>query len=100
MLAGPVVAIVLEGVEAVDQVRKMVGDTEPKSAQPGTVRGDYAHISYTHVNERTKSGMPNVIHASGDLHEAKQEIAHWFKADELFKYTTVHEVFTLQSDKL
>jgi len=46
MQEGPVIAIVLEGVEAVEFVRKMVGPTEPKSAQPGTIRGDYAHVTY------------------------------------------------------
>ncbi len=100
MLVGPVVAAVLEGVEAVDLVRKLVGETEPKTAQPGTIRGDYAHVSYTHVNERTKSGMPNLIHASGDVEEAKKEIAHWFKSSELFEYKLVHEHFTQQTDKL
>lgn len=100
MMVGPVVAAVLEGVEAVDLVRKLVGETEPKAAQPGTIRGDFAHVSYTHVNERTLSGMPNLIHASGDVDEAKKEIAHWFKSDELFKYTLSYEHFTLQTDKL
>ena len=46
MTEGPVIAFVLEGVEAVDLVRKMVGSTEPKSALPGTIRGDYAHMSF------------------------------------------------------
>lgn len=100
MLEGPVIAMVLEGVEAVDLVRKMVGDTEPKTAQPGTIRGDYAHVSYVHVNERSKAGMPNVVHASGDKAEAKQEIEHWFKPEELFKYKTSHEYFTQQTHKL
>lgn len=100
MMTGPVVAAVLEGVEAVDLVRKLVGDTEPKSAQPGTIRGDYAHLSYTHVNERTMTGMPNLIHASGDAQEARKEIAHWFKAEELFDYKLVNEHFTQQTDKL
>lgn len=100
MLAGPVVAAVLEGVEAVELVRKLVGETEPKSAAPGTIRGDYAHVSYVHVNERTNSGMPNLIHASGDSKEAKLEVAHWFKDDELFDYKVTHEPFTQQTDKL
>jgi len=100
MLEGPVVAAVLEGVEAVDLVRKLVGETEPKTAQPGTIRGDYAHVSYVHVNERSNSGMPNLIHASGDAHEAQLEIAHWFKKSELFDYTTSHEHFTQQTDRL
>src|SRR6266568_4934992 len=46
MAQGPVVALVLEGVEAVSLVRKLVGSTEPKSAAPGTIRGDYSHMSY------------------------------------------------------
>ena len=41
MQQGPVIAMVIEGVDAVETVRKMVGATEPKSAQPGTIRGDY-----------------------------------------------------------
>lgn len=93
MMKGPVVAAVLEGVEAVVVVRKMVGDTEPKSALPGTIRGDYAHVSMEHSNKHD-AGLPNLIHASGDAEEAKQEIAHWFKSDELFEYKTVHQQFT------
>ncbi len=93
MMTGPVVAVVLEGVEAVEAVRKIVGATEPKSAQPGTIRGDYAHMSMQHSNAKD-SGLPNIIHASGDIGEAKQEIEHWFTKDELFNYQTVHEKLT------
>jgi nucleoside-diphosphate kinase len=94
MMSGPVVAAVLEGVEAISLVRKMVGDTEPKSAPPGTIRGDYSHLSYKHVNNKPDAGLPNVIHASADESDAKQEITHWFKDDELFDYKTGHEHFT------
>ncbi|HEY4161080.1 MAG TPA: nucleoside-diphosphate kinase [Candidatus Saccharimonadales bacterium] len=93
MQQGPVLAMVLEGVEAASLVRKMVGTTEPKSAAPGTVRGDYSHISFEYANGRSVS-IPNLIHASGDTDEAKLEIAHWFKPEELFDYKTVHEQFT------
>lgn len=93
MNAGPVLAIVLEGVEAVALVRKMVGTTEPKSAAPGTIRGDYAHMSFAHADAK-KVGIPNLIHASGDLDEAKAEIAHWFSESELYDYETAHEKFT------
>lgn len=93
MLTGPVVAFVLEGVEAVALVRKMVGTTEPKAALPGTIRGDYSHISYAYADVQ-KMGIPNLIHASGDPKEAKKEIAHWFKKSELFDYPAVHEMFT------
>ncbi|MCC7289515.1 nucleoside-diphosphate kinase [bacterium] len=93
MNRGPVLAMVLEGIEAASLVRKMVGGTEPKSAEPGTIRGDYAHMSYAH-GDAQKIGIPNLIHASGDADEAKQEIAHWFAESELFEYTTLHEAYT------
>lgn len=93
MKAGPVIAVVLEGVEAVALVRKMVGATEPKAALPGTVRGDYSHMSFGHADENNV-GIPNILHASGDATEANAEIAHWFKPDELFNYETAHEKFT------
>ena len=50
MTQGPVIAIVLEGVEAVALVRKLVGPTEPKSAAPGTIRGDYSHMSFGYAD--------------------------------------------------
>jgi nucleoside-diphosphate kinase len=93
MMSGPVVALVLEGVEAVGIVRKMVGSTEPKAAQPGTIRGDYSHISFEHSNNRD-AALPNIIHASGNSEEAKQEVAHWFSDQELFDYQTIHEHLT------
>lgn len=93
MLQGPVIAMVLEGVDAVETVRKMVGSTEPKSALPGTIRGDYAHVSYGAANASGKS-VSNVIHASADQKEAEQEITHWFSESELYEYETVHERFT------
>lgn len=93
MLMGPVIAIVLEGIGAVETVRKMVGDTEPKSAQPGSIRGDYAHMSFEHANG-LNVGIPNLVHASGSISDAKQEIAHWFSDSELHNYQTVHEQFT------
>ncbi len=93
MQEGPVIAFVLEGVEAVALVRKMVGTTEPKSAQPGTIRGDYAHISFGHA-DKEGIGIPNIIHASGDPEEAQREIDHWFSDSEIFDYETVFEVYT------
>lgn len=93
MKAGPVMAFVLEGVDSVVVVRKMVGSTESKSALPGTIRGDYSHMSYAHA-DKMQIGLPNILHASGDLNEAKLEIAHWFSEAELFDYSTVHDKFT------
>ena len=80
--SGPIVAICLEGVEAVEIVRKMVGTTEPKSAAPGTIRGDYSHVSFKHADSK-KIGVYNLVHASGNLEDAAVEIPVWFSADEL-----------------
>lgn len=93
MRSGPVVAVALEGVEAVNIGRKIVGDTEPRTAAPGTIRGDFAHMTYDRSNA-VGGGLPNLIHASGDPQEAKQEVEHWFSPEELFEYKTVHEHLT------
>lgn len=93
MQQGPMIAIVLEGVEVVEYVRKMVGATEPKSAAPGTIRGDYAHMSFAYADGKD-IGVPNLIHASGNIEEAEAEIKHWFKENELFEYAPLHQVFT------
>ncbi len=74
--SGPVVALVLEGVEAIKVVRLMVGSTRPYEAAPGTIRGDYA-----------LTGLRNLIHASDAPETAAAEIALWFEQDELQSYT-------------
>lgn len=90
MTAGPVVAMVLEGIHAVEVVRKLVGGTEPKSAAPGTIRGDYTHHSYAYADAKGIA-IKNIIHASGDLEDAKKEVALWFKPEEMHSYKTVHQ---------
>jgi len=87
MSAGPVVAIVLEGVAAVENVRRIVGGTEPKSANPGTIRGDFAHHSFSYTDSKQRE-IRNLIHASGNLEEAKQEVALWFDPSEVHDYST------------
>ena len=91
---GPVVAIVLEGIHAVETVRKIVGPTEPKAALPGTIRGDLAHHSYAYSDKKNIS-VKNIIHAAGTKKEADEEIKLWFSIDELYEYKTVHEKHTL-----
>lgn len=87
---GPVVAIVLEGVEAVEVVRKIVGGTEPRTAMPGTIRGNFCHISFLYADKK-KMVVRNIIHASGDKKDAKSEVSLWFKPGELHSYTTISE---------
>jgi nucleoside-diphosphate kinase len=93
MMLGPVIAMVLEGVESVEFVRKMVGSTEPKAAAPGTIRGDYAHVNYAQP-AAAGLGVPNIVHASATNDEAEKEIALWFDEDELCQYDVVHNKFT------
>lgn len=93
MVQGPVIAMVLEGVEAVELVRKLVGTTEPKSSPPGTIRGDYSHMSFVYADDAGR-GIPNLIHASGNEEEAEQEINHWFSDEEIYTYHALNEKFT------
>ena len=85
-----VIAFCLEGVDAIENVRKIVGDTEPKSALPGTIRGDYAHTSYKYADDKGKA-IANLVHSSGNKKEAEQEIKLWFSKEELFSYGLSHE---------
>ena len=86
--------MVVEGVDAVELVRKLVGATEPKSALPGTIRGDYAHISYSHADEK-KISIKNLVHASGNKKDAEREVNLWFSIDELHNYPMVHDEHVL-----
>ena len=88
--AGPVIVMVLEGPHAVELVRKIVGHTLPLKSAPGTIRGDYSYDSSYLANT---GGRPikNLLHASGNLDEAKYELDLWFKKDELMEYTRVEE---------
>ena len=93
MMTGPVIAICLEGVEAVPLVRKIVGPTEPKAADMGTIRGDFSHMSFGYSDAK-KQGVPNLVHASGSPEEAKKEVALWFEEGELYDYSDLNEKYT------
>jgi nucleoside-diphosphate kinase len=88
---GPVIAVVFEGINSVEIVRKMVGSTEPRKAVPGTIRGDFAHHSYEYADKKGIA-IKNLIHASDTPENAKKEVELWFKPEELHTYKTVHEV--------
>jgi len=91
IIEGPVVAFVLEGVNAIENVRKIVGGTEPKSAPPGTIRGDFAHVSYKYADSNNLP-VKNLIHASSDEKDAKNEVALWFSKKELNTYQTIQDL--------
>jgi len=91
LLSGPVLAMIWQGVNAVERVRSLVGATVPAKALPGTVRGDYSLDSAIEANKRLRT-IYNLVHASGSVEEAGDEIGMWFKEDEIFDdYKLVYE---------
>ncbi len=90
MTAGPVICMVWEGAHAVELVRKVTGGTEPRSSNVGTIRGDFVVDSYQ-MADMDDRAIRNLIHASGAVGEAEQEIPHWFSKGELVNYRAVHE---------
>jgi nucleoside-diphosphate kinase len=88
--SGPVVAMVWQGAGAVELVRKITGATAPSIADVGTIRGDFTLDSYALADTDQRS-IRNLIHASGEIEEAKKEIPIWFKEEELLKYRLVQE---------
>ena len=95
--AGPVVAIVLQGAHAVEVVRKLVGSTDPMSSAPGTIRGDFSFDSYT-MSDGDDRAMRNLIHASGEIDEAKKEIEIWFDETEQHEYTMPYDEVIYEKD--
>lgn len=77
LTSGKVVALVFEGPHAVELVRKLVGSTVPLLSAPGTIRGDFSSESAVMANFE-KRPIHNLVHASGDVEEAKREIELWF----------------------
>ena len=75
--SGPIVAMVLEGEDAVKRVREITGFTDPSTAQKGTIRADLGQDSILQANQAERP-VYNLIHASGDEEEAKREIELWF----------------------
>lgn len=90
MTAAPVVALVVEGNQAVAVVTKLVGTTEPSTSDVGTIRGDYTLDSYGHSSYENRA-VRNLIHCSESPEEAEREIAIWFDADEIIEYATAQE---------
>jgi nucleoside-diphosphate kinase len=80
---GPVLAMVWQGPDAIEIVRKLAGDTKPKSALPGTIRGDFSWDNYEIANDELRS-VYNILHASGNEEEAEFEIKLWFSKGEIY----------------
>ena len=77
MRSGLVIVLVLEGPNAVEEVRDLIGDTEPESADPGTIRGDLADDSYERADSEGRA-LYNLVHASEHPNAAEKEIDLWF----------------------
>ena len=75
MISGPVVLMCLEGENAMQANRDLMGATDPKKAAAGTIRADFA-----------KSIDANTVHGSDSVENAKNEVAYFFRATELFAY--------------
>lgn len=88
--SGPVIAMVWQGAHAVALVRKLTGGTEPLTSDVGTIRGDFVLDSYQMTDKDGRS-IRNLVHASGSVAEAEQEIKHWFDKDEIINYRLVQE---------
>jgi len=82
MASGPIVAMVWEGADVVKTGRRMLGETNPKDSQPGTIRGDYC----------IEVGR-NICHGSDSVESANKEIALWFKDDEISEYTSCAQMW-------
>ena len=90
MVSAPVVKMVIQGVHAVDMVRKLVGHTIPAMAEMGTIRGDFSVESAVSAN-KNKRAIMNLIHASETPEEAEHEIAHWFAKEQIHSYKRSEE---------
>lgn len=85
MVSAPMVRMVVQGVHAVDMVRKIAGATMPYLADMGTIRGDYSADSPALANKEKRSVM-NLVHASETQEEAAHEIEFWFGKSPIYSY--------------
>lgn len=90
MTSGPVLAMVIEGNQAVGIVTKLVGGTEPLTSDIGTIRGDFTLDSYDLAGLDSRA-VRNLIHCSDKPEEAEREIKIWFAEKEIIKYRSINE---------
>lgn len=90
MTSGPIVKGVVEGVHAIDMVRKICGSSLPNMADMGTIRGDFSVDSPVQANLNKRS-LRNIIHASETREEADNEIKLWFSLGEIYDYKRAEE---------
>ena len=88
MQASPVIALALEGIDAVQVVRAMTGATNGRAAAPGTIRGDYS-----------MSNQQNIVHASDSPENALIELARFFRPEESFEYESGAKAYIYGADE-
>ncbi len=91
MTKAPMTKMVIEGLHAIEMVRKMAGNTMPAKADVGTIRGDYSVDSAILANIE-KRAVANLVHASETAEEAEHEIAYWFKPEEITEYNRTNDM--------
>lgn len=82
MMQTPVVGLVLEGYDAVSEIRKIVGSTNPREADAGTIRADFS-----------MNAPSNLIHASDSVESAVSEVKRFFRNEEIFDYEKITDRF-------
>src|SRR3989344_6158506 len=90
MTSGPMVKMTVEGIHAVDMMRKLVGNSIPALAEMGTIRGDFSVDSAALANKNQRA-VHNLIHASETPQEATHELSYWFSPEEIFDYKRAEE---------
>jgi nucleoside-diphosphate kinase len=90
MTSGPVICMVVEGIQAIQMMRKMVGSTLPINADVGTIRGDYS-VDSADVALIEGRSVHNLVHASEVKEEAENEISIWFNEKEIQNYQLGNE---------
>ena len=85
IMSSPVVAMILEGINAIDLVRSMMGKTNPQDAAIGTIRADFGQFIGR-----------NIVHGSDEPNTAEFEINLWFKPNEIANYTKIDEKWLVE----
>ena len=90
MTSGPVIKMVVQGIHAIDMIRKIVGTTIPSQAEMGTIRGDFSVDDAAAAN-KDKRAIHNLIHASENQEEADHELKFWFAPEEIHNHKRAEE---------
>lgn len=94
----PVIAMVLEGHNTIQVVRKMLGEQSPENSAPGTIRGDFSFDTYVLANASNRPVI-TMVHASDSAETAEKEIELWFEKDEIYEWSKPDEEIHFREQK-